>query len=388
MDIRHIIPGCDGGQEVLIKVSGSGFLEDSFLSHSENFKRTLLSVYDGVYMTDRERRIVFWNPACERITGYTAGEVLGRKCSDDILNHVDMNGNSLCDSSLCPLHQSMEKGVPGESPVVVRARRSDGTRVAAEVSVAPLFGDDGVVIGGVEVFRDITEKQKLAEIKSRFLSGVTHELKNPLTIMQGFIELVLSGDTGEINQLQREFLDSALEEGDRFKRILDDLLDFARYEATEYSFVLRDVDLSSLLLQVAGSCSAEASRKQLAVSASIPGGILVFGDGHRLHQAFANLMSNALKYTEKGTVDIAAGISDSRAVVVVRDTGIGIPVEEQERIFDQFYRVDNYLSLNVGGAGIGLSIVKKIIERHGGSVSVRSQPGAGSEFTVTLPLKA
>ena len=364
------------------------FLEDSFLSNSENFKRTLLSVNDGVYMTDRERRIVFWNPACERITGYPAGDVLGKKCSDNILSHVDMNGNSLCDSRLCPLYQSMEKGVPGESPVLVRARRSDGTRVSAEVSVAPLFGDDGVVIGGVEVFRDVTEKQKLAEIKSRFLSGVTHELKNPLTIMQGFIELVLSGDTGEINQLQREFLDSAREEGDRFKRILDDLLDFARSETTEYSFNLRDIDLSSMLLQVAGSCSAEASRKRIAVNTSIPVGIFIFGDGDRLHQAFANLMGNALKYTEKGTVEISAGTSDSHAVVVVRDTGIGIPVEEQERIFDQFYRVDNPLTHKVGGAGIGLSIVKKIIERHGGEICVRSQPGVGSQFTVTLPLKA
>jgi two-component system phosphate regulon sensor histidine kinase PhoR len=362
-------------------------LEDSFLSNPDNFRRTLLSVNDGVYMTDRERRIIFWNPACERITGFTAGEVLGRKCSDNILNHVDMNGNSLCDSSLCPLQQSMEKGVPGARPSVVRVRRRDGTRVAAEVNVAPLFDEQEQVIGGVEVFRDITEKQQLAEIKARFLSGLTHELKNPLTIMQGFIELVLSGDTGEINHLQREFLDSAMEEGDRFKKILDDLLDFTRYEATEYSFSLRDVDLSATLRQVAGSYSAEAARKKIAVVTDIPDDIYVFADGDRLRQAFANLLSNAIKYTEKGSVSITAGAAAEQVVVAVRDTGIGIPVEDQGRIFDQFYRVGNDLTLRVGGTGIGLSIVKKIIERHSGEIVVRSQPGAGSEFTVTLPLK-
>lgn len=362
-------------------------LEDSFLSSPENFKRTLISVNDAVYMTDRERRIVFWNPACEKITGFNAEEVLGRKCSDNILNHLDMNGNSLCDSSLCPLHQSMEKGMPSARPVVVMVRRSDGTRVAAEVNVAPLFGEGGALIGGVEVFRDITEKQQMAEIKARFLSGLTHELKNPLTIMQGFIELVLSGDTGEINHLQREFLDSAMEEGDRFKKILDDLLDFTRYEATEYSFSLRNVDLSSALRQLAGSFHGEAARKQIDLIADIPDDIFVYADGDRLRQAFANLLGNALKYTEKGSVEISAGKSEQYVTVKVRDTGIGIPVEDQGRIFDQFYRVDNELTLRQGGTGIGLSIVKKIIDRHGGEIIVRSRPGAGSEFTVTLPLQ-
>ncbi|MFZ5642202.1 MAG: PAS domain-containing sensor histidine kinase [Bacillota bacterium] len=360
-------------------------LEDSFLSQAENYKRTLLSVNDGVYMTDRDRRIIFWNPACVKITGYSAAEVLGKRCSDNILSHVDINGNPLCDSSLCPLFQSMEKGLPGDSPLVVRARRKGGTRVTVEVSVAPLFGDDGMVMGGVEIFRDITEKQRLAEMKARFLSGITHELKNPLTIMQGFIELVLSGDTGEINQLQKEFLESAREEGDRFKKVLDDLLDFTRFEATELSFSPRRVNLSEVLQRVAGSYNAGAARKGIKITADIPEGIFVYGDGNRLYQAFSNLLSNALKYTEKGIVEFVAGISGDKATVVVRDSGIGISVEDQGRIFEQFYRVDNNMTRNISGAGIGLSIVKKIIERHGGEIYVESIPGRGSEFRVFLP---
>ncbi len=132
-------------------------LEGTFLSNTENFKRTLLSVNDGVYLTDRNRRIIFWNRACEAITGYGADEVLGRRCSDDILNHVDMSGNRLCDSDFCPLYQSIATGLPGKKPVMVRALRRDNSRLTVEVSVAPLFGEDGEVIGGVEVFRDVTE---------------------------------------------------------------------------------------------------------------------------------------------------------------------------------------------------------------------------------------
>ncbi|MFZ5650962.1 MAG: ATP-binding protein [Bacillota bacterium] len=368
-----------GGRELYI-------LEDSFLSNAENFKHTLLSVNDGVYMTDRERKIIFWNSACERITGYSAVEVLGRRCSDNILNHIDINGKPLCDSSLCPLFQSMQKGVPGEKPAVVRARRRDGSRVVVEVSVAPLFGENGEVIGGVEVFRDVTEKHELAEMKSRFLSAVTHELKNPLTIMQGFIELVLSGDTGEINQLQREFLTSAMEEGDRLKKILGDLLDMAHFEATEMSFSSRPVDLSLLLGQAAVVLGPEAAKKNIEMGFNVPENIFVLGDRDRLYQAFVNLLSNAIKYTEKGFVSIFAGLLDKKALISVRDSGIGISADDRERIFDQFYRAGNDVTRKVGGTGIGLHIVKTIIERHGGDITVDSLLGKGSVFTVTLPL--
>ncbi len=360
-------------------------LEGTFLANAENFKHTLLSVSDGVYLTDRERRIIFWNQACEAITGYSAAEVLGRRCSDNILNHVDINGNPLCNSNSCPLYQSIANGRPGKKPMLVRALRRDNSRLTVEVSVAPLFGEDGHVIGGVEVFRDVTEKHDLAEMKARFLSGISHELKGPVTIIQGFLELVLTGSTGAINQLQRDFLSSALREGERFKKILDDLSDLARFEATEFSFKLQPVDLSDLFRLLAGGYSGEAARKGIDLRFEIPDDMTVYGDGDRLYQAFANLLSNALKYTEKGAVVVTASAGEDRIKVTVRDSGPGIAEEDRDRVFDLFYRADDELTRKVPGTGIGLSIVKKIVERHGGSVSVESRPGRGSAFTVTLP---
>ncbi len=363
-------------------------LEGTFLSNVENFKRTLLSVNDGVYMTDRERRIIFWNPACEAITGYSAGKVLGSRCSENILNHVDINGNSLCEGDLCPLHQSMVKGLPGERPFLLRALRRDGSRVMVEASVAPLFDDEGKVIGGVEIFRDVTEKQGLSEMKARFLSGITHELKAPLTIVQGMLELVLSGDIGKLTEVQREFLTSALNEGDRIKRMLEDILDLARFEATEFSFNLQAVELTDLLHQLAGRYGGEASRKGLRLELSIVDPMIVSGDRDRLYQAFANLLSNAVKYTEKGTVRIRAEQRGGRAVVSVEDSGAGMDEKYLGSIFEQFYRIDNEVTRKVGGTGIGLSIVKKIIHRHGGEISVKTAPGLGSAFTVILPLQS
>jgi len=363
-------------------------LEDTFLCNSENFKRTLLSINDGVYMTDRNRRITLWNRACERITGYSAGEVLGHRCSDNILNHIDSDGNRLCETDLCPLFRTMASGKAVKKPLLVRALRRDGSRVTVEVSVAPLIEEDGRVIGGVEVFRDVTEKQKLAELKAGFLSGISHELKTPLTIIQGFLELVLSDDTGPLSDLQRDFLTSALEEGDRFKKILDDLLDLSRFEATEFSFERKTVDLSAVLRQTAYGFTGEARRRGIALETAVPAGLAVCGDRERLYQAFANLIANAIKYTEKGEVALSATRKESSVQISVRDSGIGIETEELERIFEQFYRVDNELTRKVGGTGIGLSIVQKIVRRHGGSIAVHSSPGKGSTFTVTLPLAA
>lgn len=360
-------------------------LEGSLLSNVQNFKHTLLSVNDGVYLTDRDRRIIFWNRACEAITGYSAGEVLGRRCLDNILNHVDMNGNRLCETDLCPLHRSIITGVPGHKPAMVRALRRDGSRLTVEVSVAPLFGEGGDVIGGVEVFRDVTEKQQLAEMKARFLSGIAHELKGPLTIIQGFIELILAGDAGKVTQLQHEFLTSALNEGDRFKRILDDLSDLARFEATEFSFNLQPVDLSDLLKQMVRSYSGEAARKGIRLEYDISEKITILGDWNRLYQAFSNLTSNALKYTEKGTVAVAAALTGGRAEVTVRDSGIGIDGKDHDKIFELFYRVDSDVARKAGGTGIGLSVAKKIVTRHGGEISVQSEPDKGSVFKVTLP---
>ncbi len=360
-------------------------LEGSFLSNVDNFKRTLLSVNDGVYLTDRDRRIIFWNRACEIITGYSASEVLGRRCSDNILNHVDMSGRPLCDSELCPLYQCIATGRPGDKPLMVRALRKNQSRLEVEVSVAPLLGEVGEIIGGVEVFRDVTEKQRMAEKRAQFLSSISHELKGPIATIQGFLELILAGSTGDINQLQRDFLSNAFREGQRFKKILDDLSDLARFESTEFSFTFDSVDVSELLQVLIDSNVAEATRKGIKLEHRIQEGLFVSGDWHRLYQVFSNLMSNALKYTEKGRVLLSADEAQDSVRIEVSDTGIGIAEKDLASIFNIFYRVDNPISNRVGGTGIGLSIVSKIVERHSGSIEVDSVPGEGSSFVVNIP---
>lgn len=361
-------------------------LEGTFLSNVKSFRRILLSIADGVYMTDRDRKIILWNRACENITGFSSKDILGSKCSDNLLNHVDMQGNPLCETDRCPLQQCMITGVPGDKPVFVRAQRRDGSRVIVELSVAPIIQDDGKVIGGIEVFRDATIELEMRETKARFLSAITHDLKAPLTVIKGFLELVLAGDAGGVNKTQADFLSSAREECDRLNKILDDLSDLARFEATEFSFTPQLVDLVPLLQKAHTIFSFEAAPKGLDFKTVLPQPLYVAGDGDRLYQAVANLVSNAIKYTESGFVCLSAKPAGDKAIISVQDSGIGISPEEYEKIFDQFYRIDNSITQKVVGTGIGLSIVEKIVAMHGGEIGVHSQPGCGSTFEISIPL--
>lgn len=360
--------------------------EGTFLSDTKNFRRVLLSIADGVYMTDRNRKIIFWNRACEEITGFSSKDTLGHKCSDNILNHVDVNGNPLCETDLCPLHQCMVRGVPGDKPVLVRAKRRDGSRVIVEVSVAPILLDNGEVIGGIEVFRDVTLEQEMRETKASFLSAVTHDLRAPLTVIKGFLELVLAGDAGSVSETQADFLGSALEECDRLNKMLGDLSDLARFEATEFSYTPQLVDISPLLQQVQHIFIFEAVQKGLNFKTDLPKSLYVAGDRDRLYQVITNLVSNAIKYTEKGFVYLSAKVSGDKAIISVQDSGIGMDPEEHGKIFDQFYRIDNLVTQKAGGTGIGLSIVKKIVAMHNGEITVQSEPGQGSTFQISLPL--
>jgi PAS domain S-box-containing protein len=360
-------------------------LNDSFFGNPDNLRSILVNINDAVYLTDRERKIVFWNDACERITGYSSAEVLGRRCLDNILNHTDMEGNQLCVSELCPLNQSMLKNTPSARPQMVLAMRSDGSRLAVEVSVAPLLNEEGEVIGGIEVFRDVTERLELEEAKARFFSGITHELRTPITVIEGYLEMMLDGDAGEINETQRSFIDDSMMEAKRLEKLVDDLLELSRLETTDFSVQFQVVDLKDVLEKVDRGFKAQAEKKGLKLEVRADS-TRFLGDRDRLYQAFSNLVSNAIKYTSEGTISIDAQAEDGWAVVTVKDSGIGMAGEELERIFEHFYRAEDEAARRERGSGIGLSIVRRIVERHNGEIDVESLPGVGSTFTVRLPI--
>lgn len=221
----------------------------------------------------------------------------------------------------------------------------------------------------------------------RFVADASHELRTPLTVMRGELESL--AQDGELPPQLRETVGSVLEEVERLANIVEGLLAISRLDAGEAQAEWVRFDLAELAATTADQMSLLAEDKKLSISRAAAGPVLVQGDRARLKQVIVNLLDNAIKYTpEKGAVSLSVTASNGLAILEVSDTGPGIPAEALPHVFDRFFRVDQVRSRDLGGAGLGLSIVKSICTAHGAEVRVFSTPGQGSRFRVELPLVA
>ncbi len=220
------------------------------------------------------------------------------------------------------------------------------------------------------------------EQQRQFVSNVSHELRTPLTVVVGYLQSVLRRSSN-LNDYQREALETAESEADRTVRLLQDLLDLARADSGYMHYHLEPLILNDLVAEVAGMAE-KFSDRQIQVNQNEP--VEAVADRDRLKQILINLIDNAVKYSDSGqAIELGVDHVDHQAVVYVRDCGVGIPLQDQSRIFERFYRVDEARSRSTGGHGLGLAIVKTLVEGMGGSISVRSKPGEGSTFAISLP---
>jgi signal transduction histidine kinase/GAF domain-containing protein len=255
---------------------------------------------------------------------------------------------------------------------------------------SPVLDVEGDVRGVVAVLRDITAQKELERMKSNFLSVVSHELRTPLHSIKGFVEIILMGKTGPVTELQEDFLKTVRTQTTSLQRMIDDLLEFSRMEAGRVKLHLGEVALPPMAQAVAAKLAplAEEGGQQLRVD--LPDGLPeIDADRSRLEQVLTNLVENALKFTPAGGVIVISGAQvGDRVRLAVADSGIGIPPDEQDRVFDRFYQVDGSERRAYRGTGLGLSICKHIVERHNGRIWVESDglPGHGSRFVVELPI--
>jgi signal transduction histidine kinase len=239
--------------------------------------------------------------------------------------------------------------------------------------------------------RALSEQNKrlreLDRLKDEFLSLVSHELRTPLTSIRGYLDLVLDGEAGEINPEQRRFLEAVERNSGRLLRLVGDLLFVAQADAGRLSLERASVDLSELAahcVEEAAPAATEKSVSLVLLAESVPS---LVGDRGRLAQVLDNLVSNALKFTpEGGTVQVRTSAHEEHVVLEVEDTGIGIPQDDQPRLFDRFFRSAVAEDQAIPGTGLGLAIVKAIVEAHSGRISISSREGVGTTFRVELPL--
>jgi len=239
-----------------------------------------------------------------------------------------------------------------------------------------------------EMFRqeknDIEYLQRLQKMRSQFLANVSHELRTPIFAIQGYIETLLNGAIHDKN-VNTHFLEKANQHTVSLSNLLNDLIDISMIESGEMRMSYRYFRINDLVKQVIQDNRIIAEEKNLELN-FIPSreDLEVFGDKEKLRQVLVNLLLNAIKYTEKGQVEIFVEESEKTARIVVKDTGIGIPVNDHDRIFERFFRVDKARSRSQGGTGLGLAIVKHIVEAHNSKVNVSSVIDEGSEFSFSL----
>jgi signal transduction histidine kinase/CheY-like chemotaxis protein len=265
----------------------------------------------------------------------------------------------------------------------IEAVRADGSRFPAELSVSAVVSDAGRAY--VVIVRDVTERKAVERMKDEFVAMVSHELRTPLTALRGHVELVLDGDGGPVTEMQRRFLQVATQSADRLGALINDLLDVAKIEAGRVQLRKELVDLGAVLQEVSATFRIEATRHGLAFREEIGTLPAIIGDRDRLIQVFGNLVSNAIKYTRAGEVGVSARPVYGAVEVNVHDTGIGMTPDEQRQLFTKFFRSRDRSGPDPGGTGLGLVIVKGIVEGHGGTLAVESAPGAGTRVRVTLP---
>lgn len=232
--------------------------------------------------------------------------------------------------------------------------------------------------------QNIEYLKKLEKMRTEFLANTSHELRTPVFSIQGYIETLLNGAL-EDEKVNRHFLQKANAHTINLSNLLNDLIDISMIESGEMRMSFRYFDINEYLSDLVEEFKYTAEEKGLNLSyLPAPGKLMLFGDRTKLRQAMVNLIQNAIKYTEKGKVEILVEEEAGYGKIIIRDTGIGIPEDDLTRIFERFYRVDKARSRSEGGTGLGLAIVKHIIEAHNSKILVKSKLNSGSEFSFRL----
>ncbi|TJY41730.1 cell wall metabolism sensor histidine kinase WalK [Cohnella pontilimi] len=339
----------------------------------EKISSILTNMSDGVLATDELGRVIIVNRRAEELLGDDSCE--GRTLSEAL------------NIEKAPIARTLQGE---ETRLTIRrsAEEEDDGEVLVRVTLTPIRSRDKGVAGVIAVLHDVTEAEKLEQSRREFVANVSHELRTPLTTIKSYAEALDDGAKEE-PELAGRFVGVIRSETERMIRLVSDLLHLSRFDSRRAQLRREMTDLSEMLEEVVDRFSFQLRQKDIMATIDVaPNLNTVWLDRDGIDQVLDNLVSNAIKYTlEGGTILIsAAGNGAGQLVIAVRDTGIGIPKKDLERIFDRFYRVDKARSRNMGGTGLGLSIAREIVRAHGGTISLDSEVGIGSVVTVTLPI--
>lgn len=366
------------------------------IENQQKDEAILSSIGDAVFAIDTKERITLFNPVCERISGWTAAEAMGMHYKS-VLKFILAEGEKLNDTFIKKALSGQLASMKNHTLLI----RRDGQKVAVADSAAPIHNAKGGLIGAIVVFRDVTKEYELDRAKTEFVSLASHQLRTPLSAINWYVEMLMSGDSGELNKDQKIYVQEVFEGNQRMIELVNSLLDVSRLDLGKLTNKPEPTDLAEVVVSIQKELQSAIAAKGLQYKVHAQRIPQVLGDPKLLRIIVQNLSSNAVKYTnEKGkvTITLRRATAEDLAVSRIRkhddylylgvaDTGLGIPKEQQSHIFSKLFRADNVRVLDVEGNGLGLYLVKQVVEKLGGKIWFTSVEGKGTTFNVVLPFK-
>jgi two-component system phosphate regulon sensor histidine kinase PhoR len=346
---------------------------DQIEDHTERLQTVLSSMAEGVLAVGPDKSILLANDAARQLLDFATPDVRGRSL--------------LAVTRARPVHEAITQALANPAPIIQEFDAPGPLRRKLALRAKRLPGEPcpGVVV----VLHDMTELRRLESLRRELVANVSHELKTPLAAIKGYAETLRLGAINDQDH-NLHFVRRIEEQADRLHKIILDILQIARVESGQESFEFGDVPVAEMLHRCFDQFASSAAAKQIELAIESPSApVSIYADEEGAQTILSNLVDNAIKYTPSGgRVGVQASPLGSFVVIEVADTGVGIPEQHLERIFERFYRVDKARSSELGSTGLGLSIVKHLAQAFGGNVSVESQPGRGSIFRVELPQAA
>jgi len=357
--------------------------KENLESEKDKIDAILHSIGDGVFVVDKNKKLVLLNDAALDISGFSSKELIGKNYFN-ILKFVDENTQKKRDDFISKCMKSGKIQSMRRDTILLT---KDGKKVPVADSAAPLINKNGDILGCVVVFHDVTKERQIDRAKTEFVSLASHQLRTPLTSINWYVEMLLKGDAGKLKNEQQEFLNQIYSSNKRMIDLVDALLNVSRLELGTFDLEIKNIKLKELTKSVVQEMQNVIKKKNINFNQSygdkIPN---VQFDERLMRIIFQNLISNALKYTPKGgdvSVEIINKKSDIYATVT--DTGLGIPKSEYSRMFTKMFRATNVQKKSTTGTGLGLYIVKSIIDQMGGKIWFESEIDKGTTFSLLIP---
>ncbi|HEV8369683.1 MAG TPA: ATP-binding protein [Pyrinomonadaceae bacterium] len=352
-------------------------LEDSDATESPEvfavgqlFEATMGGMREGLLVVNKDMRVVAANRAAHKLFNPTLPKLESQRLTELTRNPA--------------IYSAFLDALRGEERSGVKVETHGPERLVFDLRVVPLGANGNCAAGALGVFFDITRTERLELVRREFLSNVSHELRTPLTSILAFVETLQNGALEDRESSQR-FLSIISKNASRMHGLIDDILELTAIEGGNVQLRVAPVELASLANEVISSLTGKAAGQGISLANNVPAEVVVHADARRLERMITNLIDNGIKFGSEGGVVTISYESDARDKIVVADNGEGIPAQHLERLFERFYRVDRARSRDLGGTGLGLAIVKHLALLHGGAVTVASELGKGSRFTIHLP---